>query len=181
MLLQLIILCEVVFWVLLACGLLARYIFKMPRTSATLLVSTPIVDAVLLVATTLDLTVNAATATFAHGLAAVYIGFTLAFGRMTIRWADNWFAYGFASGPRPKGVPIGGWELIRYDWNLFGRAVLACAIAGALISAAIYFVNDAERTEELMLWPQRLFFTLVIWLFAGPLYSMAFKRKTPAT
>jgi hypothetical protein len=180
MLLWLIILCEIGFWVLLAGGLLARYVFRMPRTSAALLISTPVVDAILLVATVLDLTLNSATATFAHGLAALYIGFTLAFGRETIRWADNWFAYGFASGPRPKGIPAGGWELIRYDWKLFGRAVIACSIAGALIAAAIYFVDDAERTEELTRWPQRLFFTVVIWFLVGPLYSLLFKRKAPA-
>lgn len=179
MLLSLIIACEIGFWVLLSGGLLARYLFNLPRTSTVLLVGTPVVDVILLIATVVDLTLNSATATFAHGLAAAYIGFTIAFGKETIRWADQWFAYRFASGHRPKGLPSGGWELVRYDWKLFGRAVLACAIAGALIAAAIYVVDDAERTEALTRFPRHLVGTVIIWFLAGPIYSMLFKSKAP--
>lgn len=42
-----------------------------------------------------------ATAGFAHGLAAAYIGFSLAFGHSLIRWADVRFAHRFADGPPP--------------------------------------------------------------------------------
>jgi hypothetical protein len=180
MLLSLIILCEVAFWVLLLSGLLARYLLNRPRVSTVLLVATPVVDVILLIATTTDLTWNAATATFAHGLAAAYIGFTIAFGKETIRWADSWFAYRFTSSPRPKGIPAGGWELVRYDFKLFGRAVVACLIAGVLIAAAIYVVDDPERTEELLKWPRYLTFTVIIWFLTGPIYSLLFKRKAPA-
>jgi hypothetical protein len=107
--LWLIILCEIGFWVLLSCGLFSRYVLNLRRTSTVLLVSVPLIDVVLLIATIVDLQQNSATANFAHGLAAAYIGFTVAFGRMTIQWADNWFAYKFASGPRPKELPSGGW------------------------------------------------------------------------
>lgn len=180
MLLWLIIFCEIGFWVLLVGGLLARYVLKWPRMSTALLVSTPVADLVLLIATAVDLSLNSATATFAHGLAAYYIGFTVAFGTVTMRWADSWFAYGFASGPRPS-IPSGGWALIRYDLQLFGRAVIACAIAGALLTAAIYFVNDAERTESLASWQRSLFGTVIIWFLVGPLYSILFKsRAQPA-
>ena len=179
MLLWLIIFCEAGFWVLLAGGLFARYVLKAPRTSTVLLVSTPVVDLVLLIVTALDLSLNSATATFAHGLAAVFIGFTVMFGKVTVRWADSWFAYRFAAGPRPTGIPAGGWPLIRYDLQLFVRAVIACAIAAVLIAAAIYFVNDPERTEELANWSRYLFATALIWFIFGPLYSIVFKNRMP--
>lgn len=175
MLLWLIIACEVGFWIVLAAGLLARYVFKAPRTSTVLLVSTPVIDLILLIAVALDLSVNLATATFFHGLAALYIGFTLMFGKLTVRWADRWFAYKFAAGPRPTGNPTGGWPLVRYDLQLFARAVVACAIAAILIAAAIYFVDDPERTAALNYWWRHLSGTVLIWFIVGPLYSAVFK------
>ncbi|WP_407342151.1 hypothetical protein [Pengzhenrongella phosphoraccumulans] len=79
--------CEVGFWVLLGAGLVARYALRRPRLGAALLVGVPLVDLVLLAATVLDLRAGS-TATFVHGLAAAYIGFSVAFGHSTIRWAD---------------------------------------------------------------------------------------------
>ncbi|HEX2897467.1 MAG TPA: hypothetical protein VHP63_05385, partial [candidate division Zixibacteria bacterium] len=91
-LLILIVGCEVGFWVALFSGLALRYLLKMKRAGAYLLASVPLIDLVLLVASVLDLR-NGAVATFAHGLAAAYIGFTVAFGKLTIAWADKWFAH----------------------------------------------------------------------------------------
>ena len=180
MLLSLIILCEIGFWVLLLGGLFVRYILKLRRTSTVLLVSVPLIDVALLLATVLDLSRNLATATFAHGLAALYIGFTIAFGRLTVRWADKWFAYRFASAPRPRKLPAGGSEYVWNDWKLFGRALLAYSIACALTLAAIHFVNDPERTEHLMKWPRILFGSAFAWFILGPVYSTLFKRRAPA-
>lgn len=181
MLLWLIIFCEAAFWVLLASGLFARYVFNLRRTSTVLLICVPLVDVVLLIATVLDLHRNTAPANFAHGLAALYIGFTIAFGKKTIRWADQWFAYKFASAPRPKTLPAGGWEYVRNDWKLFGRALIAYAIAGTLILTAIYVINDPERTAHLMKWPKVLIGSAFFWFVLGPLYSTLFKRRVPAT
>lgn len=180
MLLWLIIFCELAFWVLLLGGLLARYSFNSRRTSDVLLLCVPLVDVILLITTVLDLSKSSTTATFAHGLAAAYIGFTVAFGKMTIRWADGWFAYKFASGPRPKTLPSGGREYIRNDWKLFGRALIAYAIASALIMAAVYFINDPTRTEHLAKWPQFMAISATLWFIFGPIYSLLFKRKAPA-
>ena len=55
-------------------------------TSSVLLLCVPLIDVVLLAATVLDLQ-RGASASFAHGLAAAYIGFTVAFGGVTIQWA----------------------------------------------------------------------------------------------
>jgi hypothetical protein len=180
MLLWLIIFCEIGFWVLLAAGLAARYLLHWQRVSAALLIGIPLTNLALLAATVVDLSMNRTAATFAHGLAAVYIGFTLVFGREIIRWADRWFAYGLASGERPQKLPAGGWPLIRYDLLLFGRAVLACSIASALIAGAIHYLADPEQTQGLSSWRGHLFRTLVFWFVFGPLYTIVFKSRVPA-
>lgn len=179
MLLSLIIFCELAFWLFLAAGLFARYVLKWPRTSTALLVCTPVVDVVLLIATAVDLSYNRATATFAHGLAAAYLGFTVAFGKRTIRWADGWFAHRFAGGPRPPKPPDSGREHLRNEWLLFGRALIAYAIALVLIVAAIAYVDDAQRTEELAAWPRFLTISAFFWFVFGPIYSTVFKWKAP--
>ncbi len=87
MIVGLIIACEVAFWVLLAAGLAFRYVFRMPRTGLALLLCEPLLEIVLFAVTAIDLR-NGAEPDWRHGLAAVYIGFTVGLGHSTIRWAD---------------------------------------------------------------------------------------------
>jgi hypothetical protein len=162
MLLAIILAAEIAFWVVLGAGLVARYLLGRRRLGAALLVMAPLVDLVLLVATTIDLA-GGATAEFAHGLAAAYIGFSVAFGHSLIRWADARFAHRFAGGPPPPRPPRHGRARARYEWREFGKALLAWAIASALLAAAIAIVGDAERTQELQGWLVRLTMVLAIW------------------
>ena len=104
MLVAIIIATEIGFWVLLGAGLAARYLLDRRRLSTVLLASVPLVDLVLLIATVIDLS-GGATAGFKHGLAAAYIGFSVAFGHSVIRWADQRFAHRFAGGPPPWRPP----------------------------------------------------------------------------
>ena len=62
--------CEVGFWLVLTAGLGARYVLRRPRLGAVLLMTVPVVDLVLLVATVMDLR-GGGTASPAHALAAV--------------------------------------------------------------------------------------------------------------
>ncbi len=110
-LLLIIIVCEIGFWVLLLSGLACRYLFSWRALSTFLLACVPLVDLILLGATVIDLR-NGATATFAHGLAAAYIGFTVGFGGATVTWADRKFAYHFADGDAPVKPPSHGRELL---------------------------------------------------------------------
>ena len=100
MIVALIIACEVGFWVLLVAGLALRYLAKMPRTGAAVLLMEPLLELILLIVTAIDLK-NGAAADWKHGLAAVYIGFTVAYGHYTIKWVDGHFAHRFAGGPPP--------------------------------------------------------------------------------
>lgn len=162
MLLPIIIAAEIGFWVLLAAGLTARYLLDRRRSGAILLASVPVVDLVLLVATVIDLS-RGATADFTHGLAAAYIGVSLAFGHSMVRWADQRFAHRFAGGPPPWRPPSGGRARARYEWREFAKAALAWAVSCGLLLAAIAIVGDAERTEALEGWIVRLTLVLGIW------------------
>ena len=162
MLIAIIVACEVAFWAVLGAGLVARYLLDRRRLGAILLACVPLVDLVLLVASVIDLA-GGATADFKHGLAAAYIGFSVAFGHSAIRWADQRFAHRFAGGPPPWRPPCGGRERAHYEWREFGKASLAWAVSCVLLLAAIAIVGDADRTEALVGWIARLSLILGIW------------------
>jgi hypothetical protein len=162
MLLAIVVACEVGFWVLLLGGLAARYLLRWQRLGAILLIGVPLVDLILLIATILHLR-SGATADFTHGLAAAYLGFSVAFGHSIIRRADAHFAHRFAGGPPPPRTPKGGPARVRHEWREFGKAALAWAISGALLLGGIALVGDPARTAALGEWLGRLTIVLAIW------------------
>ncbi|MEV4676860.1 hypothetical protein AB0K34_34855 [Actinomadura sp. NPDC049382] len=116
----------------------------------------------LLAATAIDLH-GGATAGTGHGLAAAYLGYSVAFGHSMVRWADERFAHRFAGGPPPRGKPKYGAARVRYEWREFGKAALATAIACGLLGAMIVLVDDPDRTQALLAWLARLGGVLAIW------------------
>jgi hypothetical protein len=169
MILAAIVVCEVGFWVFLAAGLLARYGLRLPRLGAALIACVPLVDLALLAFTVVDLR-HGAEPQFAHGLAAVYLGVTVAFGHSMILWADVRAAHRFAGGPPPPPKPAGGTpERMRREWREFGKAVVAMAISAVLLLVAITIVGDRVDTAELWAWLPRLGVVLVGWFVGWPL------------
>ena len=171
----LIVACEVGFWVILLLALALRYLLRKEPLSRALLFCLPLVDVLLLVFTAMDLR-SGATATFAHGLAAAYVGFTVAFGGLAVKWADAQFAYRFAAGPRPGKAPSRGWAAVRYELNLWGRCSVACVITVALIEALLQFIGAGETTQPLLAWHKHAFGCIVLWFFFGPVWSLATVR-----
>ncbi|WP_406273751.1 hypothetical protein OHT93_26250 [Streptomyces sp. NBC_00191] len=151
MIITLIVICEVGFWVLLAAGLATRYVLKMPRLGAGLLLLEPLLEVVLLVVTAIDLK-NGAEPDFKHGLAALYIGYTVAYGHYTIKWIDGHVAHRFAGAPPPPKPPRYGAARAKHEGKLWLRTVLAAAAAVALLQIAIWYVGDASRTGSLSSW-----------------------------
>jgi hypothetical protein len=146
MVLAVIVACEVGFWVLIGAGLVARYVLRRRRLGLLLLALTPVVDVVLLAATVLDLR-DGATASTAHGLAALYLGFSLAYGHAMIRWADVRFAHRFAGGPAP--VKHYGAAYARRCWADVLRSGLGAAVAAGVLLLLQALVDDPSRTEAL--------------------------------
>jgi hypothetical protein len=169
----LIAICEIGFWVLLAAGLAARYLLRWRRTSVLLLVATPLLDVVLLIATMFDLS-RGAEATAVHGLAAAYLGFSVAFGHSTIRWVDARVHHRFAGGPPPPKLPKYGPARIRHEWREWVKCLLAVAIACAVMLFLIFVIADPANTRALWGpggWISRLGIVLGIWFVVGPVLS----------
>ena len=168
----LIVACEVGFWVVLLVALAFRYLLRKERLSRALLFCLPLIDVLLLVFTAMDLR-RGATATFAHGLAAAYVGFTVAFGGLAVKWADVRFAHRFAGGAPPIDAPSRGWSVVRYDINLWARCIVACVITVLLIETLVWFIGSPQATEPLLAWHKRAFGCIVIWFVFGPVWSLA--------
>ncbi|GGF13444.1 putative membrane protein YmcC [Halobacillus andaensis] len=172
----LIIACEIGFWVFVLAGLIARYVFKKKKLGALLLICTPIVDIILLAATVADLK-NGAVATTVHGVAAVYIGISAAYGHQLIQWADERFAYWFVHGQKPVSKKKYGVEHARKERKGWYRHVLAWMIGGVLIGAIILFVNNISQTEALFRTLQLWSFVLVIDFFISFSYTLMPRKE----
>ena len=168
----LIVACEVGFWVMLLLALAVRYVRRKERLSRFLLVCLPLIDLLLLCCAAADLHRGTA-ADFAHGLAAAYIGFTVAFGGMAVQWADAHFAHWFAAGLKPTKAPSRGWAAVSYDFKLWGRCILACLITMVLVEALVRFVADRDATQPLLAWHRHAFGCIVLWFLFGPVWSLA--------
>lgn len=150
MLVTLIIACEVGFWVLLAGGLALRYLARMPKTGAAVLLCEPLLELALLVATAVDLR-GGGEPDWKHGLAALYLGYTVAYGHYTVRWLDGHAAYRLAGGPKPADAGYGAARAV-HEWKLVARTVLAAAVAAGLLQAAIWYVGGSGDTTVLRGW-----------------------------
>lgn len=146
MILLAIVVCEVAFWVAILAGLAARYLLRRPRLGGALLILAPVIDAILLALVAVDL-LGGGTASWHHGLAAVYIGVSVAYGKRMVAWADAHFQHRFAGGPAPERLT--GTRYTIKCWRDVLLTGLAVAIAAVTLGAIIFLVNDAERTAAL--------------------------------
>ena len=175
-----IVVCEIGFWVLLLGGLSARYAAGRPRLGAVLLAGAPLADVVLLAVTAFDLT-RGAEADWTHGLAAVYLGFSVAFGPMWIRSADARFAARF-DGARPNPAPAG--DRLAAHWRMWLRCLAACALASLVLAGLVLVASHPEQTRALWEdggWFAQLGALSVVWLVLGPLWTAAARHLRPRT
>ncbi|MFJ8268126.1 hypothetical protein [Peribacillus asahii] len=140
--------CEIAFWIVIILGLVTRYIVKKPKLGFLLLALTPVIDMILLIVTGLDL-YNGATATAVHGIAAIYIGVSIAFGKSMIQWADERFQY-YVTKQGPKPIKHYGYDYAKQYLKSWFHHVLAYSIGVGLLFALIYIIDHASRTEALM-------------------------------
>lgn len=172
--------CEISFWVVLGAALVCRYLLRLRVLSRVLLLCVPVLDVVLLVLITWDLVAHGSTADFSHGLGAVYLGFTVAFGHRLIASVDAWFAHRFAGGPVPRRVPKHGRERLVHEWKDWGRMAACAAIATAVIVVISGIVGDAERTAELGAWVGRVWLVAGVWLLGWPVWETVRHLTRPA-
>ncbi|MGO2932116.1 hypothetical protein [Microbacterium sp.] len=171
--------CEIGFWVVLFGGLATRYLLRLRRLSTVLLLCVPLLDIALLSLIAWDLGVAGATADFTHGLGAVYLGFTIAFGHQIITRVDAWFSHRFARGPVPERVPKHGPERVAHEWKEWGRMLLCAVIATAVLGGITWLVGDPERTAELVGWIVRVWAITAIWLVGWPVWVTVAEAGRP--
>ncbi|KAF1681224.1 hypothetical protein [Bacillus sp. SKDU12] len=142
-----IVFCEIAFWVVIVLGLAVRYLFKQRTLGLLFLALTPVIDLILLAATGADL-YRGASATAAHGVAAVYIGISIAYGKQMIQWADERFQY-YVTKQGCKPLKRYGMDYAKHYLKSWIKHVLAYLIGGGLLAGMIYFINDPARTVAL--------------------------------
>ncbi|WP_116213920.1 hypothetical protein [Streptomyces olivoreticuli] len=178
MIVALIVTCEVGFWVLLAGGLSLRYLARRPRAGLAVLLLEPVLELVLLVVTAIDLK-NGAQADWKHGLAAVYIGFSVGLGHSTITWADQRFAHRFAGGPPPVKPPKHGRARTVREWRSAARWCLAAAVAAGLLQAAVWYVGDSGDTSSLRAWQTKMLLVIGVNVVIAVSYTIWPKQPEP--
>lgn len=137
--------CEIAFWVVIVAGLATRYLLHRRRLGLVLLALTPVIDLVLLLAASVDLHRGAA-ADYAHGLAAIYLGFSLVYGHRLIAWADVRFAHRFSGGPAP--VKLYGSRYAIACWTDVARAALAAVIGCGVIWLLVAVATGPTQNLE---------------------------------
>ncbi|MFD4798808.1 hypothetical protein [Streptomyces anulatus] len=167
----LVVLCEVAFWVLLAAGLALRYVARKPRLGAAVLLCEPLLEVVLLVVTAIDLK-NGAEPDWKHGLAAVYIGFTVGLGHHTVKKVDAWVAHRWFRGPAPAKPPKYGMARAVHEWRTAARWILAAVVAAGLLQAAIWYVGSGGEISSLRNWQQKMGLVIVINLIIAGGYTV---------
>ncbi|MFE2292794.1 hypothetical protein [Streptomyces sp. NPDC059452] len=173
----LIVLCEVAFWVLLAAGLALRYVAKKPKLGAAVLLCEPLLEVVLLVVTAVDLK-SGAEPDWKHGLAAVYIGFTVGLGHHTIKKVDAWVAHRWFGGPPPVKAPEYGRARAVHEWRSAARWVLAGVTAVALLQAAVWYVGPGGDISTLRMWQQKMGWVIGISTAVAAYYTL-FPKRAP--
>lgn len=138
--LYLIIAAEIAFWIAIIAGLVSRYVLKRNKLGFFFFLLTPVTDFALLAFTAIDLK-NGATASFAHGLAAVYIGVSIAYGKSMIAWADDKFQSWIMHMPSRKKALYGKAKAI-YEMKMWGRHLIAYIIGGSLLGLMILYIGE---------------------------------------
>lgn len=162
---------EVVFWCLLLGGLAVRYLLRLRIASSALLIATPVVDAVIIALTYVDLA-RGATSDLSHGLAAFYVGFSIVFGPDLVLRTDRRFAARFTdlSDDQLPAIPN------RTSMQYWIRCILASSLTILLLVIGIVLTMlprdgnfDAEATFWLTYWIIVAASIVPTWAVIGPL------------
>jgi len=138
---------EIAFWILIVAGLATRYLLKRKKLGLFFLALTPVIDLILLITASVDM-YHGATATWAHGIAAVYIGVSIVFGKSMIRWADDKFRY-FVTKEGGKPAKKYGTEFAVHELKGFLKHVLSYGLGAGYLFILITLIQDPSRTEAL--------------------------------
>lgn len=142
---------EIAFWLFVFTGLWLRYGAGAPRLGAALLFCTPVIDLVLLVFIVVDLRGGAAPH-WSHGLGAMYLGFSVVFGRRLIAFADRRYAArrsGVVTEPKAR---LYGSAQIADSWKETGIFWLAIGLSAVILLVCAAIVGDTPGRAVILYW-----------------------------
>lgn len=153
---------EIAFWIVIVAGLFSRYILNLKKLSIFFFLLTPIIDLALLILTAIDLK-SGATASTAHGVAAIYIGVSIAYGKSMIAWADSKFQSWILKKPSKK-KGLFGKEKAKYEVKMWFRHLLSYVIGGSLLGLMILYVGEGATAlfQVLRVWTIVLIIDFII-------------------
>ncbi|MBK3493897.1 hypothetical protein JFL43_03295 [Viridibacillus sp. YIM B01967] len=138
---------EIAFWIAIMAALFSRYILKKLKLSTFLFILVPLIDLALIVFTIMDLR-NGAIASSAHGISAIYIGVSIAYGKTMITWADEKFQVWFLKINLNK-KPLTGVAKGMKELKLFGQHIIAYLLGSSMLWLMITIVGHQEDTTAL--------------------------------
>ncbi|WP_068984728.1 MULTISPECIES: hypothetical protein [Lysinibacillus] len=138
---------EIAFWIVIILGLICRYVLKMPKLSIFFFALTPVIDLLLVTLTALDLKAGTS-ASISHGIAAIYIGVSIAYGKTMITWADEKFQQWFLKSVHKK-EPLTGMAKGKHEMKMLGQHIVAFIIGTGLLYAMSLFVGSNSDTSPL--------------------------------
>jgi hypothetical protein len=147
---------EIGFWVLLAAGLALRYLGHRQRLSTMVLLSLPLVDVALLAFSLIDLD-RGHPATASHGIAAIYVGASVAFGGSMVAWADR----RFAGKPRPPKL-FGAAHAAHERRGWLGHLLAFALAAGVLGILTLVAAEPAPMWAPMWTWAGVVFADFLI-------------------
>ncbi|MGW1375335.1 hypothetical protein ACWD6P_13815 [Streptomyces sp. NPDC002446] len=165
------------FWVLLAGGLAARYAAGRPALGGALLLCVPLIDVVLLAATVLSIR-DGAEPTVWHGLSAAYLGITVVYGHRTVRWADAKFAGRFGGPAAPPRPVLHGRAAVADAWKSWFRFLLAYTLSAALLFGLVAMVGGLDQGAPLLVWLNPLT-KILIYSLIWPVVTTVWPGRAP--
>lgn len=165
-----IIACEITFWLVILIGLLTRYLLRWKRISLLLFALTPLIDVILFIVTAKDVA-SGANATYAHAMAAVYLGLSIVYGKGMIQWADQQYVYRIQKqgAPPPKTTP---------SWKSSFQHLLAYAMGSFLLIITIVYIGELHRTTALVVTLSGWTLVLILDFLATRFYVQRDKQAT---
>lgn len=175
MLLIAIVTAEILFWILLLAGLFVRYALNAPRIGAALLIATPVVDLVFLALVYIDLN-NGGSPNFAHGLSAVYIGYSIALGPTIIRSLDVKFARRFGGDVEASRTENA--HTYKTSLATWKRSCIAALISISLLVIGILIAGFRD-SFWLIYWLIVTVSIVGMWWYIGPFREKRKEKKRP--
>lgn len=169
MLLISIIVAEISFWVFLLGGFSIRYLLGWKKVSIMMLALTPVIDLILIGLAYFDLS-HGSKSSFAHGLSAFYVGYSIALGPSIISEIDRKFANRFGE-EAPSGKSDTTYREHVFIWK---RVVIATVITLLLLLSGFFLVGF-EGSFWIIYWMITAVFVMVAWWFIGP--HRAFRKE----